>query len=116
MSKRMVKLVEFIDKYGEDYLQDGTKNRIIKSLENGDIKLALDILDSVDDDWLKRTKEIEKFLIFSDWQNISGDTQPFFRANYMDLQSMEKIHIPTLRRVIPRNLEMDENLDGWEIE
>lgn len=33
MDKRISKLKRFIDKYGEDFLEDGTKTRIVNSLE-----------------------------------------------------------------------------------
>lgn len=119
MDKRIAKLKRFIDKYGEDFLEDGTKTRIVNSLENGNKSLALEILNSMNDEWLIRTKELGRFLIFTDttYRLPKGkqSNEPFYKANYIDSLELQTEHIPTLRRIILREKDKNPLFKGWEI-
>ena len=120
MQTRIEKLKDFVEEYGVDFLEDGTKKRIISSLENGDKKLALEILGSIDSEWIERTKETKKFLVFTDMQKELADegkiVNPFYKANYIDSVELKTEHIPTLRRVVTREQDLTNYLGGWEIE
>lgn len=120
MQNRIKKLKDFVEEYGIDFLGDGTKDRIVSSLEKGDKKLALEILGSIDSEWIERTKEIQKFLIFTDMQKglekEGKIINPFFKANYIDSIELETEHIPTLRRVVTREQDLIYDLRGWEID
>lgn len=117
MEERIQELQNFIEKFGIDFLEDGTKAKIIESLKSGDTKVALEILNSIDSKWIDRTKEIGKFLIFSDlkkWTLGESRSQlPFFKANYIDSLELKTMHIPTLRRVVIRDYDRFIDYDEW---
>lgn len=60
-------LKNFIEEYGQDFCEDGTKEKIIESLDKGDVKLALEILDAMERDWIKKAIKKGKFLMFTDY-------------------------------------------------
>ena len=109
MQQRIEKLINFIDEYAEDYLSDGTKERIIKELKAGDTGLAIDIVKVMDKEWVDRVKEMKKFCLFTDTiqKDFYGETvkNPYYKANYMDLSSAGLMHVPTLRKVQPRDID-----------
>ena len=53
MKNKIQKLKKFIEKFGVDFLKDGTKAEIIKQLDSGDAKFALEILETMDFNWIK---------------------------------------------------------------
>lgn len=120
MQERIKELADFIKKYGEDYLQDGTKTRIVSSIENGNMKMTLDILDVLNKEWIDRTKELGKFFIFTDYKNPSifdeQPVKPHFKANYIDSANLRLKKIPVLRDVKVKTNQLYSNrLTEWEI-
>ena len=121
MQERMEALINFIDKYGEEYLSDGTKEKVIDSLKNGNKEIALELLDSMDVEWIKRTKDLEKFYIFTDWEKFDSEHEtlkPYFKANYIDSSNGNISHIPVLRKIKPRQIEIPNfpcKDNDWEI-
>ena len=107
MDEKIEKLKKFIEKYGQDFLDDGTKAEIVESIDEGDDKLILEILQVMDKDWMSRTKEVGKFFIFTDHceeRDKKGFLicKPYMLANYMDSNLSGERRIPTLRKVKPR--------------
>lgn len=114
------RLINFIDEYAKDFLEDGTKRKIIEKLESGDSYLALEIMNAIDKDWIDRVKEIKTFYVFTDNEikNQHGEIvkKPYYKANYIDSANFDMTRIPTLRRVEPRNfgvfsLDNGQNID-----
>ena len=104
MKNRIEKLKLFIQEYGEDFLEDGTKVKTIQALNNEDTELALEILNAIEKEWLQRAKEIKKFLMFTDY--TKGDNnKEYYMANYIDSLELNEKHIPVLRRIIQRERE-----------
>ena len=121
MKSRLERLTDFIKEYAEDYLGDGTKNRIIKALEDGDNNLAVEILKSMNREWIKRAKELKKFYIFSEWKKVhNGNNEPikktFYQANYIDSAKEHLNKIPTLRRICPREIGVYDILSNWDFD
>lgn len=104
---KIERLRNFVEEYAVDFLRMGTKKAIIDSLDNNDLKLACEILDCMDKDFIKRTKEIGMFLVFEDYEGINkkGEriTKPYYKANYIDSREYEQENIPTLRYVKAKN-------------
>ena len=111
MEEKMQKLKEFISKYGQDFLEDGTKAKFLKKIDSNDKEFMLEMLNTMDEDWLKRAKELEMFLIFTDreFTNDSGKKfqKPYLKANYIDSQNLQQKNIPVLRNVERRYLSLD---------
>lgn len=99
-------MIKFIDKYAEDFLEDGTKDIIINNLKKGDSNLALELLESVNKTWIKRTEEVGKFYLFTDSMefDFNGNylKKPFYKASYIDSLDPNNSHIPALRKIEPR--------------
>lgn len=99
-------MIKFIDKYAEDFLEDGTKDIIINNLKKGDSNLALELLESVNKTWIKRTKEVGKFYLFTDSMefDLNGNylKKPFYKTSYIDSLDPNNSHIPALRKIEPR--------------
>ena len=106
MEEKMNKLKDFIQKYGCDLLEDGTKEKILHKIEEGDKELAFEILQAMDKDWISRTRELGKFFIFTDYSDKDRNGQkissPVMFTNYMDLNCSSEKKIPVLRRIQPR--------------
>lgn len=106
MDEKRTKLKEFILKYGCDFLDDGTKDRIVKKIDSNDDKLILEILQVIDKDWIKRVEEMGKFYVFTDNEHQDSEgkriVKPFMKANYIDSHNPNETHIPVLRMVEPR--------------
>lgn len=120
MQERVKELIDFIKKYGEDYLQDGTKNRVVRLIESGNEKTVLNILNVLSKEWIDRTKELGKFFIFTDYRNPSmldtKELKPHFKASYIDSLNLKLINIPVLRDVKVRTNQLPDNrLTEWEI-
>ena len=119
MEEKRTKLKEFILKYGYDFLNDGTKDKIIKKIDAGDEEILWEILQAVDADWMKRVKELGKFGIFTDMeaQDAKGKRikKPFMKANYIDSANSNETQIPVLRRVKPRNKGYYDIFDDFEL-
>jgi len=118
MEEKIEKLKNFIEKYGEDFLSDGTKAEIVKSIEEGDDKLILEILQVMDKDWIARTKEVGKFFIFTDHYEQRDKNgylirKPFILANYIDSSNSGERKIPTLRKVKPRIRAYRDFFEGF---
>lgn len=82
--------------------------------------MTLDILDVLSKEWIDRTKEVGKFLIFTEYERPSifdGTKQkPHFKANYIDSLNEKLTNIPVLRDVkIRTNQLYDNRLTEWEI-
>lgn len=102
MQTRIHELTEFIEKYGIDFLNDGTKKRILRALNEGNDKLASEILNSIDKEWIDRTKEIQRFYILTDFVNNISEkqiVQPIYKSCYIDSPNPNMTHIPTLKRI-----------------
>lgn len=106
--KKMEELKEFVKTYGEDYLNDGTKESLIKKIDDGDKKIVLKILNTIDKNWIEETKRVGKFRIFTDFsytdhkgKKITGEK---WSSNYTDSLNPYESHIPTLRLYKPREL------------
>ncbi len=117
-SNRIEMLKDFIEKYAIEFLEGcTTKDDIVNGLKNGDINLALEILNCIDESWVERTKEIGICLVFEDSESVDQNgnkiTKPFYKANYMDSLEYKQQRIPTLRyvkaRYIPKEYRRDEN-------
>ena len=106
MNNKIERLKIFIQEYGEDFLEDGSKAKIIQALNKEDAKLAIEILNAIEKEWLQRVKEIKKFLIFTDYTNGSSNRE-YYRMDYIDSLELKQNHIPVLRKVIQR--EHDQN-------
>lgn len=114
------RLINFIDEYAKDFLEDGTKSKIIKQLETGDSYLALEIMNAIDKQWIDRVKEIKTFYVFTDNErkNKNGEIvkKPYYKADYIDSANLNINKIPTLRRVAPRNFGVFNLDDGQNID
>lgn len=122
MKLRIQELIDFINDYGKEYLEDGTKASVIKELQSGNMQATLEILESIDRRWMNRTREIGMFYIFTDWQKVNTSSEenlkPFYRTSYFDFSNDSQRHIPVLRKVNPRVIEIpgiNNNFAGWEI-
>ena len=104
MKSRIEKLNFFIQEYGEDFLEDGTKARIVQALNNEDTELALEILNTIEKEWIQRAKETKKILMFTDYTKGNSNKE-YYLANYIDSLELKEKHIPVLRRVIQRERE-----------
>lgn len=106
MDEKRTKLKKFFEKYGYNFLEDGTKEKIIRNIEAGNDKLILEILEVIDQDWIARTKEVGRFFVFTDCcvEDSKGNIlrKPYMKASYMDNNSSKTQKIPTIRRVVPR--------------
>ena len=116
MNKIVEKLVQFIEKYGEDYLNDGSKKTVLQRLKDGDERLALDIMKSMSPEWVERAKEIGSFRIFTDnvalgFIEASSFNKPYYTTSFMDNFKDEK-DIPTLKYIIPKKIGK-ENIDNY---
>ena len=107
-SDKMNKLITFVEEYAFDYQGTGKKESILENLKNKDLNLAIEILNSMDKGWIDRTKELQYFLVFDEYeekdQNGEKITKPFYRTDYIDSLEFNERHIPTLRYVKPRVL------------
>ncbi|MBR3002988.1 MAG: hypothetical protein IKF38_05480 [Clostridia bacterium] len=124
MQSKMEKLISFIETYGEEFLEDGIKNEILKELKKGNENLAKEITNAINEEWFKKTKELGKFYIYKDFQVEVYDekgkriTKPFYNAKYISHE--EEKNVPTLKKVIPKTIDkydifnaQTEN-DEWE--
>lgn len=124
MKPGLNRLVDFISEYGREFLNDGTKKRIIDSLNEGDLQTASEVVNSMDENWTKRTKELGMFYIFTDTLRTKDEKSKdiHFVANYIDTCEPRLSHIPVLRDVRIREFglivkdESEEEAKGWEIE
>ena len=107
MDKRVENLKKFVSDYGYDYLNDGTKAKILRKIENGDSEIINEILQAIDSKWVNRVKEIGRFNIFSDGvamdENLRRIRKPYVKANYMDSLATHETQIPVLRRIRPKD-------------
>lgn len=101
MNYKIENLKNFIQEYGEDFLEDGTKSEVIQALSQGNAQLALEILNSMEKQWLQRVKEIKRFLIFTDYTKGNSNRE-YYRMDYIDSLELEQNYIPVLRKVIQR--------------
>ena len=107
MDERMTKLRKFISDYAIDFLEDGTKDYILERIDSDDKELALEILNAMDEDWVKLANELHKFYIFSDQDydynpKKNNVTYPYIKANYIGPHDQGGRKIPTLRKMGPR--------------
>ena len=107
-NEKIEKLIDFINEYAEDFLQDGTKDYVIGKLKCGDMKFALDIMNCMDKEWVERTKEIKKFYLFTDAVKFDPNgnllRKPYYRSNFIDSMEKGEYNVPTLREVRPMGL------------
>lgn len=134
MNEKTKELIEFIVEYGQDVLGDGTKSVVVESLKNGNDELALEILKSIDKQWIARAKEIHKFYFFTDYlkRDFDGNpiVRPIYSSCYIDSQRLQTQRVPTLKRIRSKDfcfydpdiniLNNSKNVDsrtdeGWEI-
>ena len=112
MDKRIDKLANFIEQYAEEYLEYETKKDILKRLNEGDEKLALEIMSSMDRAWIDRTREIRKFRIFTDCRKVHAaagtntNKKNCYQTSYMDEYSnSSENNIPTLKYIVYRTID-----------
>lgn len=105
MQRKIDALINFMDLYADDYLEDGTKEKVIENLKNGDNNLALELINCMNKQWIERTKEVEKFYIFTDSVkcNSNGEVlkKIYYKTSYIDSLDPNNTHIPALRKVKP---------------
>ena len=103
MQMEMDYVINFIDKYGEDYLEDGTKEVVLTKLRNGDIELLIEIMNAIDHEWVSKVEEQKKFRLFREMQKNSNDAHKkgYCRSSYMDCFGTGESDIPALRYVVP---------------
>lgn len=105
MQREIDALINFIELYADDYLEDGTKENVIESLKNGNTNLALELVKCMNREWVERTKEVEKFYLFTDSVKCDSHSEalkkPYYRSSYIDSLDPNNTHIPALRKVKP---------------
>ena len=119
MEEKRIKLKKFIEKYGEDFLEDGTKDILLEGIDQKDDKLILELLKVMDKDWISRTKEIGKFLIFTDHRDQMDKNgrlidKTVMYANYIDSNLTKEYRIPTLRQIKPVTRILWRAFDDFE--
>lgn len=103
MKEKINKLRKFVEKYAEDYLNDGTKDKIIEELDSKNIKTVIKIMNSIDKEWINEVKKVGKFRVFTDfnYNDLKGRKERY-QANYTDSLNPKESHVPTLRIVETR--------------
>lgn len=113
MQREMDALIGFIETYAEDYLEDGTKKYIIEELKSGNMNLALELMKSMNEKWIERTKEVNKFYLFTDTVKFDSKgnffKKTYYRSSYIDSLDPNNTHIPTLRKVKPSEITYPVN-------
>ena len=104
MQKRTEELAKFIEDYGIDFLGDGTKKGIVDALKNGNDRLALQILKSIDKNWMDRAKEIHTIYLFTDYLRWDYEEKapikaPIYKTSYLGSPNPNLNNIPVLRRI-----------------
>lgn len=104
-NEKMKKLIDFIEEYAEEFLEDGTKEYVIQKLKNGDTQFAVDLMNCMDKEWVERTKEIKKFYLLTDAARFDQKgnllRKPYYGSSYLDSLQSGESHVPTLREVRP---------------
>ena len=114
MDKRIEQLIEFVEKYGVDFLEDGTKKNIINELKNENTSLFSELVECMNNEWIDRVKEINKFYVFTDCKKVlmndkKENSEPYYKAGYIDSVQDKMNKIPIIRKVIIRELYKDYN-------
>ena len=100
-SEKIKKIVGFFNNYAMDFLEDGTKNKLIQEIEKGDPETVLEIMKPMTPEWKKRVEELGYFRVFTEYRNkMRLDQKNGFDVSYMDSPKLN--NIPTLKKVIVR--------------
>lgn len=115
MSLKKERLLEFIKKYGEDFLEYPEKDRLIKRLEKADDDFTINLIQSLDKQWVERVMRVGRFVTFADYirpsRRIAGIPNDFYSAGYIDNGNTGERRIPVLRHVIVRDRERSYRKD-----
>ena len=100
-NEKIKKMVSFFNEFALDYLEDGTKNKLIQEIEKGNPKTILEIMKPMTPEWKKRVEELGYFRVFTDYRNkLSSEDHDCYNVTFMD--SSKSQHIPTLKKVVIR--------------
>jgi hypothetical protein len=101
-------IYKFFEKYGIDFIEDGSKEKILKQLLLANDEELYNILKPITPEWKERVEDLGYFRIFTDYRT----RRKVEETNHKEISFMDSIEtqkIPTYREVEYRNKELNRS-------